>query len=1298
MNALRHFCSIVLALSVSFAHGNERQAIGSLGLSRITTKEGLAHNNVLDILQDRRGFLWIGTDGGLCRYDGRQFKVFRHDPSREDSLSGSGASRLLEDRAGNLWVGTWGFGLNYFEVKTETVTRYPHQPETEGGLKGMRVQALYLDHADGVWIGTYNHGLNRFDPETGRFSHYPYVADDAKALPNPRVWAITETAAGHIWIGTSGGLSLLDRTTGVFSHIKEDMGSNTNLSNNIVQTLLTSKTGTLWVGTKKGLSYLDPGTRILKRFIPQNGAPDFVDITDIRLLLEDHEGRLWAGKGDGDFYLIDPKTAATSLISLGVHESDSPLDFRAIFEDASRILWLGSFNGLHKTDLKPAKFRHHFKNPKRPNGLSGNRISAIHEDSASVLWLATFEGKLNRYNRALDQYTVYDVTEKEIRAILEDDLNQLWLGTFSQGLFAFDRENGRIRAFAHDPDQPDSIGHNQVRSLSQTGDGRLWVGTHKGLNRFDPLTEKFENPTNHPFLREHVGERRVESILPRTEGSVWVGTDDGLIHLDPERGASMRFAHEKDNVASLSNNLVNCLHLDGKDRLWCGTNAGLNLLLRDGSFRRYLDTDGLPNNVINGILEDSAGRLWISTEHGLSRFDPELTEFRNYDVYDGLQDTGFNRAAFHSPSGEMFFGGDNGFNSFFPQKVLDNDHPPNLMLTRFTVSKQGADEARPIIGADEITLAYHENMFSVVFAALDFTLPEKNRYTWRLVNFNEAWVEETTTPQVSYTNLDPGRYILEIRGANSDSVWSEKTLAIGITIIPPIWKTWWAYAIYALIAIALAFGLPLLRIRRLKQREEKLAWLIGERTKEIRAKNTQLGEKNKELLAFDEIIQSINREVEMKPLLPVLLEQGVKLFQKADTGAYLNFDHQTQRFRFEAAVGVNHEQLAPISLNWNEAVGRYSMGHEELEEGIYLIKPNPQSNGEPGLGAAEESKSMVTMTVVIDGLIEGFFIFEHRRDEGAFRVIDIDKLKRYRQHAISAVAKARIFKELADTAQHLKETQEKLMEAAHHAGMAEVASNVLHNVGNTLNSINTSSELIWELTRTPALDLLNKVVTLIDAGEDSLPQFFIREEKDRRIALALAQIATTFDATHQDLRKEAIELKKQIAALKLELTEQEEYIHIDEVQGDTNLNECMDAALTSEQNQISARSVSVIKEYQSLPSVRLPKSKFQRVLMNLVANAVNAMDSVEGQPTLVLRSSASREGHLRIEIEDNGRGIEPENQKRIFNQGFTGRNGGSFGLHYCANVLKEMGGKISVYSKGPGKGATFILDLPGRAP
>ncbi len=800
---------------------------------RLSIEQGLSQSVVNCILQDSTGFLWLGTQAGLNRYDGYGFEVYRHDPEDPASLPHDWIQALVEDPSGDLWVGTEGGGLARWQRATDSFVSYRHDPADPRSLAGDRVVDFAWDRAGGptsrgLWIATFDTGLERFDLATGTFLHFRHDPADPRSLADDRVRAVYEDGRGRLWVGTLGGLDLVDplpapahpeRTESrSFVHYRHHPGDPRSLSDDRVRQLLEDRHGDLWVGTHGGLNRLDRRSATFTRYLHDPADSTSLSHDWVRSLHEDRDGRLWVGtdgglnlwrEESGTFVAHHPDPADPA--SLG---SDQVL---ALYQDRGDVLWISTVGaGLSKWNPGTWSFPHYWSD----EGGASNMVFSISEDRRGGLWIGTFGGGLERIERAAeghgapasrrtrfthDPANPRSLSDDRVTALLHDRQGNLWAGTLSAGLERF--ADGRFEHHRHDPARPDSLSANAVTALYEDRRDRLWVGTHGGGLNLHLGGDAWSRFRHHPVASTSLSNDRVLSLAEGPAGHLWLATGGGgLNRLHPATGAFLRLRHDPAVPDSLASDDTNAVHVDANRRLWVGTRArGLDRLDRldertgRGVFRNFSRHEGLPDDTIWGIRSDAAGDLWLATNKGLARFDPATETVTSYSTSHGLQSDEFNMGAhFQSPSGELFFGGLNGFNAFFPDRIEPNSHVPNVVVTAFTKLNRPVPFGRPVFDVEAIALGYRDYYFSVELAALDFTAPEENRYRYKLEGFDADWVDLGHRRRVTFTNLDAGRYTLRLQGSNNDGVWNEAGATVAITVAPSPWQSWWAWTLYVL--------------------------------------------------------------------------------------------------------------------------------------------------------------------------------------------------------------------------------------------------------------------------------------------------------------------------------------------------------------------------------------------------------------------------------------------------------------------------------------------------------------------
>jgi len=792
---------------------------------QISLDQGLSQSSVRCILQDSRGFMWMGTEDGLNKYDGYSFKAYKPVPGDPHSISSNFIRCICEDRRGDLWIGTNGGGLNKLDRDSGSYTRFMHRPGDETSISNNYVWSVIEDRSGIFWIGTDGGGLNRYDPTSGIFTQYLFDPDDPGSLSDDAVLVVYEDRSGNLWIGTrNGGLNRFDRYTGRCTRYRSDPRDSTSLSADFVRAICEDAAGTLWIGTDGGgLNRYDRQNGLFYHYRHDPDDPGSLSDDRIWSIYTDRTGIVWIGTDVGGLNLFVP--GDETFFSFRNDPNDpvslSGNNVFSIYEDRLGVLWFGTeVGGVSKLDRDKGKFQHIRVDTGNPNSLNDNQVWSIYEDMNGILLIGTRSGGLNRLDRTTGLCTHYrsspddpsGLTSDHVRTIYEAPSQPgiLWLGTDYGGLCRFDTARELFHCYRHDPDDPYSIGGNRVYSILEDRSGVLWVGTRTGgINILDRERGRFTRYRHDPDDPASISNDFVYKIYEDRLHGLWIGTfAGGLNRFDRENKRFVSYRADTNDPESLSSDCILVIHEDRDGTFWIGTGGGgLNRFDREsGRFRRYGNAEGLPNEVVYGILEDGNGNLWISTNGGISRFDPKTETFKSYTVQDGLQSNEFNGGAyFMSETGEMFFGGINGITAFYPEQIRDNPHIPPIVITSFRKLNREVTLPKPIADIDELALSHRDYVFSFEFAALDYTAPDKNQYAYMMEGLDESWMYTDASKRfANYTTLPPGTYTFRVKGSNNDGVWNEEGASVRIVISPPFWKSWW-FRILVLAAAVAAF-------------------------------------------------------------------------------------------------------------------------------------------------------------------------------------------------------------------------------------------------------------------------------------------------------------------------------------------------------------------------------------------------------------------------------------------------------------------------------------------------------------
>jgi diguanylate cyclase (GGDEF)-like protein len=818
--------------------------------------------SILSMLQDRQGFVWIGThSGGLYRYNGYQAVKYSHDTRGPHSLPNDRVSALFEDKQGRIWAGTQN-GLARFNAETGdfSVLTLPPGPSSQRIVK-----TIVGDGADGMWVGTWG-GLQHVDSGSGAVVRYTHDSSNPGSLGANDINALARDPEGGLWVATwPGGLDYLPKGARTFRHYRVDTPDAADDKLNIVRALHFGADGVLWIGTEAGVvtwNVSQPWT-----------ARQRIDSPRVRInaLHADHTGAVWAGTLAAGLWRWDKGASAPVHYS---HRANDPHSLqsdhiRAVMTDRTGMLWVASFtDGISLVNLNSHGFRRFIPfDAASDNTLPNNSVQSIEAAPRSRLWLGSNTGfsLFDPANGAVIKTWHGEPNKKGglsndvVYSIYQDARGPLWVGT-SSGLNRLDQVDGAFTTVRFSTTiKGATTAIDFINTIAPGAGGILWLGTGQHVVRYDPASgasTAFATDSHDPASRSVTG---TTCIVEDRRGRVWMGSDwsgGGLDLLDPATGVFRHFRSDPkhpDNPAALADDNISTLYQDPQGRIWAGTAKGVNEVLTgaDGaiSFRNFSAADSVGAVKVLGIRSDGAGMLWLSTAAGLLRMDPVSGKVSRFSTADGLTE-GFAIGSSASADGVLYFGGVKGMTGVYPAQVQRLSVAPKVAITDVSVFNRSlaAGQARAGVQLDGtvtapqgITLSVQESVFALEFSSLHYTDPARNTYAHRLRGFDRDWVlTDANHRTATYTNLDPGHYVFEVKAANEQGIWSAQPAQVSINILPPWWQTWWARLIAAVLLIGLLAMLYRARVRSLTRRQKDLQALVAERTGELQESNAKL--------------------------------------------------------------------------------------------------------------------------------------------------------------------------------------------------------------------------------------------------------------------------------------------------------------------------------------------------------------------------------------------------------------------------------------------------------------------------
>jgi PAS domain S-box-containing protein len=858
-------CAALVALTLGPRDGVS--APSRLRFKALSVQDGLPASWVRALVRDSRGFLWLGTDGGLARYDGYEVRSYATDERGAAGLGAHPVRTLFEDSRHQLWVGTFADGLALYDRAHDRLVAVPTAASDGASAGGEVINAIVEDRDGTLWVAT-SRGLLHLDA-TGkvieRLHHNPL---DPETLINDNVWSLTIDERRALWVGTYAGLSRRDPRTGRFRGFRAAPGG---LSSDAIRAVLADGKGHVWVATRGGgLDRVDLATEHITWYKPNPRDPGSISHLRLECLALDQQGHLLVGTENGGLNVLDIGTGRFTHYAPDI-DDDTSLNngsVHALFVDSQGILWVGTYAGGVNYAI-PLRFD---TVKARHGALSAPSVKAVIEDRAGSVWVGTDGGGLDRIDAVSGRVSYYrhdplDPTSLPTDAVLslcEDHRGVLWVGTYDGGLARLDRASGRFRRYVRPPGDPEASPNNIWR-IAEEPSGTLLVASGAGLDRFDPATGR--------FVRIQGGGNQVRAIARSRDGSIWAGGYQGIRVVDAKSGEVRTSLPNPQQVAGQPSNIVQALLLDSRANLWLGTDDGLcRHDASSGSWRRWTTADGLPSRAVRSILEDDQGNLWLGTGKGLVRFVdgvgvPAKPRFVAFDVRDGLQGYDFTAAAYHAASGRLYFGGQKGLSWFVPGAIVPNLTPPPVVLTGLRINNMlqapgapGSRLGQPLSEVKKLTLKPGDRVVTFEFAALNFILPEKNQYEYWLEGMDTEWGPVGAQRSATYTNLSPRDYIFHVRATNNDGAGDPQGIALALTVEPPWWWSRLALIVWTCLAAALAVGLFRWRVRATEARRRELEALVERRTAELDEKTQQAEASSAQLLEKGRELERENQE------------------------------------------------------------------------------------------------------------------------------------------------------------------------------------------------------------------------------------------------------------------------------------------------------------------------------------------------------------------------------------------------------------------------------------------------------
>lgn len=827
-----------------------------LKFAHYSSKNGLPQNSVLAIFQDKTGFIWMGTDDGLARFDGYQFQVFRHQLGISTTIHNNVIRAIIADPLGHLWIGTEGGGISIFNPKNEAFYNLAVLAPNLEELSTAKISSLLIDDQNRIWAGTNGNGLFRISLDFSNLSSPESYGEEIavknfgrsnSGLLDDKIWNLYQDKNANLWIGTLEG--------GVYTMpLNQDLIQKLNLNRNgapisSVKSFYEDQHGNFWIGSEKqGLFYRQAGQQVFQSYVLPEKRKNFQqEELNVTSFQEDLQGHLWIGTLGRGLFIIHPDTKET------FHFEDDPSDPYSLngnsvytqFRDRAGNFWLGMYSGegLNKVSPSQQQFEHYRYDPELQKGLSGKMVKSIFKDKSGNLWIGLFNGGLNLLpaNSSIFRYFTAGesglLSHNHVQSVFQRSKGEMWIGTDGGGITIYDPFSGKAEYLKNNPAMSNTLSKNEVWAMVEDKYGKVWIGTANGggLNQYDPESGEFRHFIHQSGQLNSILFDDVRALLVDSKNNLWIGTyGGGLSRMDLETEKFHHYVHDSGEYPRISHPIITSILEDKKGFVWVGTfGGGLHRInpLTD-SIQVFREKDGLPSDIVKAILEDNQGQLWVSTVNGLSSLDPANLTFRNYKEEDGLQSDEFNLgSAFKDTEGKLYFGGINGFNSFFPDRIEPYPTPKAPVLTGLKVLNQKVspgqvwDEEilldRSVTFLEAIQFESGQNSFEFEFSSLEYLSQEKIRFEYQMNGYDPEWI--TTDAQrrfANYANLPPGTYQFRIRAAYEGDIHYSPIREVQVVVMPPWYKSTVAFWIYFIFLVGIAYTVKSFVSWRIKLRND----------------------------------------------------------------------------------------------------------------------------------------------------------------------------------------------------------------------------------------------------------------------------------------------------------------------------------------------------------------------------------------------------------------------------------------------------------------------------------------------
>ncbi len=1299
---------------------------------RIGNEDSLPMNIVTALAQDRQGFIWIGTQGGLVRYDGYRFEKFNHNPRNPDSISGDYVKSLWAAPDGKVWVGSLSSGISIFDADTGKFSPLRFGADGKQAFDVGAIQNIVGDAQGGVWIMGSDQGLVYLSPDRQRATFYKHKAHDPTSLLDDKVRSIYLDRQENLWIGTNNGLQRLKKNSTNFelvaSHAPTAMAETDSLMGHEIRSIFQARDGKVWLGfAKNGAAWIDPVSLQLHRVKLDNLGLNSLGDSVIDIITQVRPEEVWLSRYGYGIYVMDATTGELKHRIRNDAAVPGSLAFDqigAMLFDRSGMLWIGSWGGgLQRYGIQQEAVRMLRHSPNRNNGLSRANVRSMLETSDGRLLIGSDGNGIDIFDRKLGLIGGYrsDNSKPEttiaaaVLALSQTADLSIWAGTRQSGLQKLAAGKNEWQTYATEQGLPS----NQIRSLYTSKNNGLWVGTTQGVALWRAEQQKFIRFSDASGVAMN---SYVTSFAEDAQARIWIGSESGLWLYQPGAQHLQQILHDTQINDSLSSNEVNGLLIDRQGQLWVDTAQGFDRLIswdgKNAQFEHISDQLGRPGLYFGAnLLEDPLGRIWTQW----FMYDPKTKRLSELSKSNGVDiGTAWVGSFLRTRDGLFLYGGTQGVAVIRPELFQTWSYQPPVVTTGLKIN--GIEQAMGLL-QHGLQLHPEQRHFEIEVAALDYLAPQKNRYAYRLLGYQNEWIEtDATHRNISYGNLWPGDYSLQVKGSNRQGDWSPLTLSVAIKVLPAFWQTSWFMTLCVLLTISLIYTLYRWRLARVKEEKRNLQNLVSARTEDI----LQLAEAGQGLTASldtEQTFEKIHKQVSARLDAHVF---GIAFCDNSDQpDALIELDYLVEDGARQPAIQYTlNEETTPAVWCVDQKRELVTATRAELLQFIGSIPP---------LKYGQPMESIIYLPLLVEAKVIGCMTVQSPRPH-AYTQDQLEFLRALASYVAIAVANSQSHRHLLDAQRQLAQ-QEKM------ASLGQLVANVAHEINTPIGAIKSSGNNISNALDMAMHELADLMSTLDQAARDLFmaliaqakkPQHLFNTREERQLILAaseaLKQVGLS-DARNKAKVLVQLRAQEQLAQF-LPLLQHPEsdrilqaassiaaivhsaeniQVAVDRVSkivfafrsfsriGNsnektlTNLRDGMETVLTLYQNKIN-QGTELICQFDEIPALLCWPDELVQVWVNLIHNALQAMN-YQGRLTISIQKI---ENAAVISVSDTGAGIPEAIRSKIFDVFFTTKpvgEGSGLGLDIVKRIINKHRGTISFESE-TGKGTTFVVSLP----